>query len=846
MSIPVFEILLFHALLVLGSNATILNMEKQHHSDFAGETSFSRNRRSIVNCSIEDIERGLLKNHTDVHVFRNDSNFAISLVWTGTKGTLLAMTSSSFGIGSSPTRLYRSTNYGRSFEDITTKIKDARILKDHGLRVSTVDTSHVILIDDLNRDWFFMHEQTTTIYRSLDSGETFEKYKLGYIMRPESLLFNPSHHLRLLVLSFENDLYFSPDFGKNWDKVDSHVGQVRWDPTRNDVIFYTRDPTGRMLKGSFDNELNRVSTDDISQKHKIAEFVHSFGIQGEFLFVSIEYLNHNGSRVMHVSKDGGSNWDAAQIPLINRQQFYSLLDMTEQMVFVHVDSFGSKGDGIIYTSDERGMIFSKSLDHHLYPNQGSLTDFYKVESLPGVYITSQLLPDSDNTIRSVITFDKGGTWGSISAPVGSVCPSTEKECKVQIHNLFSSSKGVLLPEFPKSSAAAPGIIMAHGNIGDALNLQTPNVYITSDGGYSWIQPSQLEGPHYYEIGDSGGVLFAVSSYKSTDILKFSVDQGQCWQEYKFIDKPITVTGLSVEPGLRSTVVGLWGWEKGGDNAWRAVTIEFGAILKNPCRDDDYETWQAHESNEKFLNDDACLLGKKAVFKRRKKGTVCTNGKNFKTEAIVSVCQCTKADYMCDYGYARHDSGDCVTDPDYGNTHRDICVGDEEETIQTQGYRKIPGDKCNGGFEPHMVIKSLHKNCIEFEVKKEDFGVKPEEFEKDEEEFHLDPDPPAHLHNTDSQKSSSSTGLIVILILTVIGLVVVLVYVTKKRWASHLRVKYSPLNIDDNSGMPDVKLTDGSTNLMENGVSSTPTPRTNLISPPIPSYHDDSDEDLLVT
>jgi len=37
------------------------------------------------------------------------------------------------------------------------------------------------------------------------------------------------------------------------------------------------------------------------------------------------------------------------------------------------------------------------------------------------------------------------------------------------------------------------------------------VYVTDDGGYTWQQPDELKGPHFYGIGDSGGILFALPS-----------------------------------------------------------------------------------------------------------------------------------------------------------------------------------------------------------------------------------------------------------------------------------------------------------------------------------------------
>lgn len=56
-------------------------------------------------------------------------------------------------------------------------------------------------------------------------------------------------------------------------------------------------------------------------------------------------------------------------------------------------------------------------------------------------------------------------------------------------------------------------------VGDGLNFNPPDVYVSNDGGYTWLQPSDLKGPHYYAIGDSGGLLYAVSYGSHTNKLK---------------------------------------------------------------------------------------------------------------------------------------------------------------------------------------------------------------------------------------------------------------------------------------------------------------------------------------
>ncbi len=56
------------------------------------------------------------------------------------------------------------------------------------------------------------------------------------------------------------------------------------------------------------------------------------------------------------------------------------------IVFTPSDS----GIGTIYVSDDRGIVFSKSLERHLYTTTGGDTDFTNITSLRGVYMTSVL------------------------------------------------------------------------------------------------------------------------------------------------------------------------------------------------------------------------------------------------------------------------------------------------------------------------------------------------------------------------------------------------------------------------------------------------------------------------
>lgn len=63
------------------------------------------------------------------------------------------------------------------------------------------------------------------------------------------------------------------------------------------------------------------------------------------------------------------------------------------------------GIGTIYVSDDRGAVFSKSLERHLYTTTGSETDFTAVTSLRGVYMTS-VLTEGEFTLTHTVKYSQ--------------------------------------------------------------------------------------------------------------------------------------------------------------------------------------------------------------------------------------------------------------------------------------------------------------------------------------------------------------------------------------------------------------------------------------------------------
>ncbi|TRY94890.1 hypothetical protein DNTS_032990, partial [Danionella cerebrum] len=351
------------------------------------------------------------------------------------------------------------------------------------------------------------------------------------------------------------------------------------------------------------------------------------------------------ARMIHVSVDQGETWDMAQLPTVGHEQFYSILSANNDMVFMHVDEPGDSGIGTIYVSDDRGIVFSKSLDRHLYTTTGGDTDFTNITSLRGVYMTSVLAED-----------------GSVQT------------CSLHLHASYSISMKLNVPMQPLTETNAVGIILAHGSVGGAVSVLSPDVYVSDDGG-------------------------------------FSTDEGQCWHVHNFTDEPIYFTGLASEPGARSMNVSLWGYRDTVMNQyWVSITIDFRRLISRDCQESDYIQWLAHSSDISSPTD-GCILGYKERFLRLRKDSVCWNGRDYSVTKEPTTCPCTLSDFH-DFGFYHEDNSSvCVEQPDLIGHSLEFCLHGRKEQLQTSGYRKIAGDHCKGGMTPERKEIDLSKKCV---------------------------------------------------------------------------------------------------------------------------------------
>ncbi|XP_070193615.1 sortilin-like isoform X2 [Littorina saxatilis] len=650
------------------------------------------------------------------HIFKDESKFSLAMAWASANddGVLIVLTSER-NIGTSDSTLWRSTDAGRTWKNTNSKVDNAVFRKSDGLQRNPHASK-----------WVYLISEEHFLYKSENGGDTWAKVVLPSleIVGPD-LIFHGDEKYKdhIMIITTNKKLLMTKNNFKTLDVVQERLVQnAHWGTdasgSATDMFMLYGQQKQDLFPFFMDSsvtvyELQRRSVDRLGWK-TVKKNVVDFGIQGDFLYASVykgDNPDINSERLLIVSNDNGEHWNEAQLPTITSDRFFSVLDMSEGLIFMHVDNPGDTGHGTLYTSASKGIFFSTSLQRHLYPNFNSITDFYKVTSMQGTYIASQL--DKDNSIHSVITFDLGGEWHPLTKPEGTKCRDDAKECSLQIHNTYSLHRGVNAHP-PMSADDAIGLIIVNAHAAANLQITDPDVFISSDGGYSWRKA--LDGPHSYIIADSGGLIVAMSLKTPTPTeLKFSTDEGRCWHNYQFTNETIHHTGLLTEPGGKSMTVAVWGYNV-DNKKWTVNVIDFTDVVGDRCSAEDYEEWIPHESMKKEdPKRQACLLGSKVKYQRLKHDSWCHNGYTYTPDKTKQICPCGYDDFECDYGYHRTKGQDkCVEDSNFRGPEIDVCFRGHEQKVISEGYRKLPGDVCNeqSGFSPTSKRINLTTVCTE--------------------------------------------------------------------------------------------------------------------------------------
>eukprot|EP00906_Rhabdomonas_costata_P004611 RCo006780 len=444
--------------------------------------------------------------------------------------------------------------------------------------------------------------------------------------------------------------------------------------------------------------------------------VIAFG-QSEGFLLAAQVSSSGVGSILVTSANNGRSWHEAHLPTKDPQFRYTVLDVSEHMLFLNVFHREFVTWGTTYLSDRSGQWFSTSLAY-TRRNSAGLCDFHRVKGLSGVYIANTI-PDFESSTgcqtcsygdceqkcsyKTRISYDKGHTWQPVPVPrEDTVCfGRSSAKCSLHLHGFSSLGPA---HDSIKSHTRSPGVILAAGNTGRRLNLEDDgevDLFLSRDGGESFQRI--LPGKWIYGFSDHGG-LIVVAPTTPTSWIKYTLDEGNTWNTMEFTSGPddkVLVKQLVYNqdaPSARSILLETVGLDEDG----RMYFVDFSDMsaecegLANPGeRGSDYEWWSPHGYNTK------CYLGRTVKFVRKRLGAhkACWDPEESVRPVVEANCSCTLDDFECDYGFTTviQDDGQpkCVQDKQF-TLINDTCSGGFRRI--TQGYIKAVDDTCSGGLE----------------------------------------------------------------------------------------------------------------------------------------------------
>jgi len=485
---------------------------------------------------------------------------------------------------------------------------------------------------------------------------------------------------------------------------------------------------------------------------------NKFLVSGAFLLVAMVRDETQQTVHLMVSKDGGKSFRAALLPSGMgelEEKWYTVLDTSEGTVILHINSNteGVKDTGRIFVSDSDGYKYSQSLVNNVRSPHGEC-EFDKVVSLHGVYLANIVIPSSgtadqsyrkeresadeyvekeaasgaevdqkhgrgfgkgktmrsskeERTIRTVVSFDKGAAWTYLRPPkvdsLGKPYDCSSKpldDCALHLHG--TTSWDLYAPFY--SSESSVGIVMGTGNVGPSLRFEPEetNTFLSRDGGLTWVEAHK--GAYIYEFGDHGGLIVMANDLKKTTQVVFTWNEGESWFDFTVSKTAFEVDNIITEPNVTATTFLMFGTREEGVGVIYYITFDnlkfptCGGVFAADSVSSDYETWTASDG----VSSEKCLLGEQITYTRRKRTSQCWNGEKFERPVVRKKCACTQNDFSCDVGFVRGvNQMECV----YGGSDmmpERFIPASCSKTFSATAYRKVPGDKCEGGFVPEPV------------------------------------------------------------------------------------------------------------------------------------------------
>jgi hypothetical protein len=400
-----------------------------------------------------------------------------------------------------------------------------------------------------------------------------------------------------------------------------------------------------------------VSSDNFFEDSRTVHFsnVVDFATMSEFIVVATRDDEH--ATLKASTSVDGQTFAEANFPhgfIVEHQKGYTVLDSSTHSVFLHVTVNNEPGleYGTIIKSNSNGTSYALSLNAVDRDTLGYV-DFEKMFGIEGLAMVNVVANyDSKNyakegkRLKTMITHNDGAEWSFLPPPDKDAegkkfnCKGDLEKCSLNIHGYTERSEKA----HTFYSTSAPGLMMGVGNVGQYLtDLDDADTFMTSDAGITW--KSAKKGRYMWEFGDQGSILVLVREKKPTNVVHYSLDEGDTWLDYEFSDHELNVFDITTVPSDNARNFLLWAHD--GDK-FVTINLDFTGLTDVQCKLDendvlagDYEIWTPKHPNQ----DDDCLFGHISQYHRKKKTSECYNGRMIpRLHDIAKNCTCTRRDY----------------------------------------------------------------------------------------------------------------------------------------------------------------------------------------------------------
>ncbi|ODV83177.1 hypothetical protein CANARDRAFT_19780 [[Candida] arabinofermentans NRRL YB-2248] len=587
-------------------------------------------------------------------------------------------------------------------------------------------------------DYVYVITDTNNIYISHDRARTFEKVNAPSdfnVFSASRMSFNkqdPSKFIWYGEIGCDNPLSpecqveasYTIDGGETFTKLIDNVRSCRYvgsildsddyNVNEDEILCDQLDSSGSYFK--------LVSTTDYFKSAPKVLFDKIIGSTETGTFVIVAKLNDDNSLTAFVSVDG-INFAEAKFPQninVNKQTAYTILDVNSKQVFMHVttNSDSDSEYGALLKSNYNGTLYAMSIDE-VNRNQFAYVDFETVQGLEGISIlnivsnTEQVnSKGAPKELKTKITHNDGAEWGFIQPPAvdsqGNAYECKGKsltDCSLNLHS-YTERKDPTRDTY--SSASAIGMMFAVGNVDKFLKPfedPTTATFFTRDAGITWKEVKK--GRYMWEYGDQGTILVLVSE-EATNVIHYSLDEGETWEDYQFAESPVNVWDIGTVPSdtARKFVLFIRDDVTLYDNV---IALDFRDVQQRQCyldldltsRSDDFEYWTPKHP----FQADNCLFGHEARYLRRKASSSdCYIGEAPLSKGYQQLrnCSCSRRDFECDFNFAIASDGTCKLISGLSPVNgEEICSKsnlDVTEWWEPTGYRKVPMSTCEGGLE----------------------------------------------------------------------------------------------------------------------------------------------------